>query len=115
MPEWMTPLLWPVWWRPSSASFSQSTSFSAGNLSRSARAVASPTMPPPMMATSYVIAVGAPGLLDRRERRRLPDLVDDALEQRPVGLRRLARGLPLGIGLERGPSLRAMAEVVEGT
>ena len=55
MPEWMTPLLWPVWCVPSSDSFSQSTSYSEGKRSSSARAVASPTMPPPMIATSYVI------------------------------------------------------------
>src|SRR5438093_7496229 len=116
MPEWMTPLLWPVWWVPSSASFSQRTRWSEGVRSSSARAVASPTMPPPMMAMSYVmdrsIAVRSP-LLQRRERRGPPDLVDHALEQRAVGLRRLAGGLPVGVGLERRPRLRAVREVVE--
>ena len=56
MPEWITPLLWPVWWVASSASFSQITSDSEGKRSSSPRAVARPTMPPPMIATSYVIA-----------------------------------------------------------
>src|SRR5262245_58173470 len=55
MPEWMTPLLCPVWCVASSDSFSQITRESEGVRSSNARAVARPTMPPPMIATSYVI------------------------------------------------------------
>src|SRR5215510_10770991 len=55
MPEWMTPLLCPVWCVPSSDSFSQITRESEGKRSSNARAVARPTMPPPMIATSYVM------------------------------------------------------------
>src|SRR5262245_12219537 len=55
MPEWMTPLLCPVWCVPSSDSFSQMTRDSEGTRSSNARAVARPTIPPPMIATSYVI------------------------------------------------------------
>ena len=42
MPEWITPLLWPVWWRPTSASFSTTTSSQPGNASSSDTAVAKP-------------------------------------------------------------------------
>src|SRR5207245_10785922 len=42
-------------------------------------------------------------LLEGRERRRAPDLVDDALDERPVRLARLARGQPLGIDHEGLP------------
>src|SRR5919198_6039852 len=52
------------------------------------------------------------GLLHRRERRRPPDLVYDALDERPVRLARLARGQPLRIGRERLPDALAMREVV---
>src|SRR6267378_4800333 len=51
-------------------------------------------------------------LLEGRERRRAPDLVDDALHERPVRLARLARGQPLGIGHERLPRAVTVREIV---
>ena len=53
MPEWMTPLLWPVWWRPTSVSFSTTTSSQPGSSSSNDTAVARPTMPPPITQKSY--------------------------------------------------------------
>src|SRR6266540_246007 len=52
MPEWMTPLLCPVWCAAIVASLSRMTSRALGERSDSASAVARPTMPPPMIATS---------------------------------------------------------------
>src|SRR3989304_2021713 len=52
MPEWITPLLWPVWWRPTPGSFSSTQRYAFGLRSRIASAVASPTIPPPPTATS---------------------------------------------------------------
>src|SRR6476469_1978570 len=50
MPWWMTPLLWLVWCAPSRAS--RSSTSTRRPRSASARAVASPTIPPPTTATS---------------------------------------------------------------
>src|SRR5688572_7085586 len=55
-----------------------------------------------------------PLLLHRRERRRLPDLVDDTLDEGPIRLRRLLRRLPLRIRHEGRPRTLPMREVVEG-
>src|SRR5205823_13601914 len=85
MPEWMTPELWPVWCEPRRGSFSRITRRAPGRRSRSARAVARPTMPPPTIAMSWVMEL----LLERRKGGRPPDLVDDPLHERPVRLRRL--------------------------
>src|SRR3989338_3235559 len=52
MPEWMTPLLWPVWWAATRGSLSSTTTRARGCRSLRATAVASPTMPAPMMAMS---------------------------------------------------------------
>src|SRR5712671_1196300 len=52
MPEWMTPLLWPVWWAAICGSFSSRSSRRRGWASVRASAVASPTMPPPTTARS---------------------------------------------------------------
>src|SRR5262245_30203739 len=49
----MTPLLCPVWCRAISRSFSRRATWLPGARRRISRAVASPTMPPPMTATSY--------------------------------------------------------------
>src|SRR4029077_11562340 len=54
MPEWITPLLWPVWWRPTSASFSTTTSPQPGKASCNDSAVARPTIPPPITQKSYM-------------------------------------------------------------
>src|SRR5574341_1549560 len=54
MPEWITPELCPVWWVASVGSFSTITRRARGARSRSARAVARPTMPPPTIAMSWV-------------------------------------------------------------
>ena len=48
----MTPLLRPVWCAASAGSFSSTTSGRPGARASSASAVASPTMPPPMMTAS---------------------------------------------------------------
>src|SRR5579875_978013 len=50
----MTPLLCPVWWRASAASFSRLATLSDGWRSRSSRVAASPMIPPPTIATSYI-------------------------------------------------------------
>src|SRR3990172_2081147 len=52
MPEWMTPLLCPVWWAATRGSLSSTTSRARGCRSVRATAVASPTMPAPTMAMS---------------------------------------------------------------
>src|SRR6266436_897216 len=64
MPEWMTPLLWPVWWAAICGSFSSSSSRRRGWASVRASAVARPTMPPPTTATSalWVTAERIPSL-----------------------------------------------------
>src|SRR5215208_4742978 len=49
----MTPLLWPVWWRPIDDSFSSTANLSPGRRFRRSRAVARPTIPPPTTTTSY--------------------------------------------------------------
>src|SRR3989454_8929577 len=134
MPEWMTPELWPVWCEARRGSFSRTTRRPPGWRSRSARAVARPTMPPPTMAMSWVGARGDPRhrhrgrrcrrrrwrcrgsprapLLHRREGGRLPDLVDDALDERPVRLRDLPRRLPVRVRHERRPRPLAVGEIV---
>src|SRR5919197_84882 len=112
MPEWMTPELWPVWCAARRGSFSRSTRRAPGRRARSARAVARPTMPPPTIAMSWVIALRR--LLERREGSRLPDLVDDALDEGPVRLRRLPRRLPLRVRQERRPRPVAVGEIVVG-
>src|SRR5690242_21834500 len=52
MPEWMTPLLCPVWWAAIRGSFSSTISRRRGWASVRASAVARPTMPPPTIARS---------------------------------------------------------------
>src|ERR1700742_5209031 len=52
MPAWITPLLCVVWWAPIRDSRSSTTTFIPRRAS--ARAVASPTMPPPTTATSCI-------------------------------------------------------------
>src|SRR5581483_1698351 len=52
----MTPLLWPVWWRPHAASFSRMTTGAPGSASRTARAVANPTIPPPTTTVAITLA-----------------------------------------------------------
>ena len=54
MPEWSTPELFPVWWNASCGSFSITTTPAPGNFSVTASAVASPMIPPPITATSYI-------------------------------------------------------------
>jgi hypothetical protein len=51
---------YPDWWRDTSASFSRTTTRLFGNRPRISLAVASPTIPPPTMATSYTSAPTAP-------------------------------------------------------
>src|SRR6266705_1276933 len=110
MPEWMTPELWPVWCEARRGSFSRITRRAPGRRSRSAHAVARPTMPPPTMAMSWVTP-RAP-LLHRREGGRLPDLVDDAFDERPVRLRALPRRLPLRVPHARRPRPLAVGKIV---
>src|SRR5688500_11284932 len=52
MPAWITPLLCVVWWAPSRSSRSSTTTFMPRRAS--ARAVARPRMPPPVIATSCI-------------------------------------------------------------
>src|SRR4051794_15266054 len=52
MPAWITPLLRPVWCRPTSCSFSSTQTLSPGRRISSSRATASPRMPAPTTARS---------------------------------------------------------------
>src|SRR6185437_2200705 len=52
MPEWMTPLLWPLWWRAISGSFSSTARRSWGKRRVASMAVAKPTIPPPITRRS---------------------------------------------------------------
>src|SRR5437868_2058019 len=52
MPEWMTPELRPVWCSARWPSFSSTATVRPGNRRASWYATASPTMPPPITATS---------------------------------------------------------------
>src|SRR2546423_6079640 len=60
MPAWMTPLLWPVWCRPTSASFSSTATRRSGCLLASSRAAARPTIPAPTIATSHWLGGRSP-------------------------------------------------------
>src|SRR5437879_5632386 len=53
MPEWITPLLWPLWCAPTTGSLSITASRVWGRRSSSSRAAARPTMPAPTTTTSY--------------------------------------------------------------
>src|SRR5438876_3530004 len=108
----MTPELWPVWCAARDRSFSTITRRAPGRRARRARAVARPTMPPPTIAMSWIMA--PPRLLERREGGRLPDLVDDPLDEGPVRFRRLPRRLPFRVRQERRPHPLAVGEVVVG-
>src|SRR5712691_78479 len=59
MPEWMTPLLWPVWCEAIFASFSSMIRRRRGLASVRASAVARPTMPPSMIARSALWVTAA--------------------------------------------------------
>src|SRR5256885_448448 len=53
MPAWITPLLWPVWWKPTSLSLSRTRSERSGCRRLSSRATARPTIPAPTTARSH--------------------------------------------------------------
>src|SRR6187200_844026 len=53
MPAWITPLEWPVWWRPSVGSASSRQRRAPGCRASSSRAMARPRMPPPTTAKSH--------------------------------------------------------------
>src|SRR5437870_13794013 len=108
----MTPELWPVWCAARARSFSRITWRAPGRRALRARAVARPTMPPPTIAMSWIMAPRR--LLERREGGRPPDLVDDPLDEGPVRLRRLPRGLPFRVRHERRPRPLAVGEIVVG-
>src|SRR5256712_3153775 len=108
----MTPELWPVWCAARARSFSRITRRAPGRRARRARAVARPTMPPPTIAMSWIMAPRR--LLERREGGRPPDLVDDPLDEGPVRFRRLPGRLPLRVRHERRPHPLAVGEVVVG-
>src|SRR3954452_10374584 len=61
MPPWITPLLWPVWWKPTSGSRSSTTTRWSGWRASSSRAVARPRMPAPTTTTSACIDLDARG------------------------------------------------------
>src|SRR2546425_3855911 len=108
----MTPELWPVWCAARARSFSRITRRAPGRRARRAGAGARPTMPPPTIAMSWIMAPG--GLLGRREGGRPPDLVGDPLDGGPVRFRRLPGRLPLRVRHERRPHPLAVGEVVVG-
>src|SRR5258705_5974220 len=104
----MTPLLCPDWWVASSGSFSRTVTLMSGRASRRRCAVASPTIPPPMIATSTRSPTGVGRLAGRchrdirkREPEPLPEspqpvgvnpVDDDALLVRARGRGRLGLG-----------------------
>src|SRR3989304_1792988 len=107
MPEWRTPLLCPVWWSPTLASFSRTRTEAPGLRRKSLKAVASPTIPPPTPTSSYTRrlwsagdrGVNGPELLSGRQAAPLSHGGGRAREARPVeidGIReeRLARQPP---------------------
>ena len=65
MPEWMTPLLWPLWCEASWLSFSSTTTRVPGRLRTTARAVARPTIPPPATTRSTFSATAQRVLRNR--------------------------------------------------
>src|SRR6185436_16637605 len=78
MPEWTTPLLRPLAWRPGPASFSSTAMRAAGQRRRSACATERPTMPAPITAKSTCggSEVSVPRVADHRETlQQLPDAV----------------------------------------
>src|SRR5256885_880869 len=84
---------------------------------RSAIEMGAPTWPPcPRRSERPGTAVPLlyRALLHWRERGRAPDLVDDALDERAVGLAGLARGQPFGVGLECLPDAVALSEIRPG-
>src|SRR5205809_3381751 len=109
MPEWMTPELWPVWCEARRGSFPRITRRAPGRRSRSARAVARPTMPPPTMAMSWVTAGSATASARRWSASRS---CYDALDERPVRRRDLPRRLPVRVRHERRPRPLAVGEIV---
>src|SRR3954449_11149368 len=60
MPAWITPLEWPVWWKPTSSSFSSTATRRSGSRRVSSRAAASPRIPAPTTATSHWFGGGSP-------------------------------------------------------
>src|SRR3954466_6222620 len=52
MPACRTPELWPVWWKPGTASRSSTVTASPGRRAKSSRATARPMMPAPTTTTS---------------------------------------------------------------
>src|SRR3954465_4250066 len=60
MPAWTTPLEWPVWWKPTSSSFSSTATRRSGARRVSSRAAARPRIPAPTTATSHWFGGGSP-------------------------------------------------------
>src|SRR4051812_37645980 len=60
MPAWITPLEWPVWWKPTSSSFSSTATRRSGARRVSSRAAARPRIPAPTTATSHWFGGGSP-------------------------------------------------------
>src|SRR3954468_7509614 len=60
MPAWITPLEWPVWWNPTSSSFSSTATRRSGARRVSSRAAARPRIPAPTTATSHWFGGGSP-------------------------------------------------------
>src|SRR2546426_11024401 len=108
----MTPELWPVWCAARARSFSRITRRAPGRRARRARAVARPTMPPPTIAMSWIMAPRR--LLERREGGRPPDVVAGPSGGGPVRCGRLPGRLPLRVRHERRPHPLAVGEVVVG-
>src|SRR5947209_17006605 len=98
MPECRTPELCPLWWAATWDSFSRTATRRPGNRRTNWYAVASPTMPPPTTARSWVMEeyYGAGG----RDRRTEPSPLPNSTYSRPAGrarsFRRLHDGLVTG-------------------
>src|SRR5256885_6827992 len=128
-PACNTPLLWPLWWDPTVASFSRTTTAASGRASSSLYAAANPTMPAPTTATSCVragagcrVRPGASGIeeglvgIKRLSITLARPRLDTAQSEQPVeGIRRKPALGPLGgehreevadLGAARGPRQR---------
>src|SRR5512146_1994989 len=103
MPEWMTPLLWPLWWRAISGSFSSTARRNWGKRLVASMAVDRPTIPPPITRTSKLCC----GICSKRrlsqqareERNRV--LLHDQGQVRGMADRARGGGYGEGVGADR--------------
>src|SRR5688500_2846911 len=114
MPAWMTPLLWPVWWNPTSSCFSSTATRRPGRRRSISRATARPMIPAPTIARSASLctARGYEGRSMRILVTGITGYVGGALAPRLLAEGHDVRGLARG---RVGPDLAALGvPVVRG-